>query len=418
MRYFPSAVKTSVLTLALVTGSLGLQAPSATADPLKDKQKKVQGQIADAHDDLEHSSQAARKAAQAVSKAKAELAAAQAQLSAAVAQVNAARAQDQAMQERLVAAEARLATATAELKAGQADLTVQKDAVVQVVTNLYQNGDPGLRTLGSLLSAETPSDLARASAMQDIRVQKETRSYDQLRAAKVLLQVKKKQVAEAKAEVEEAKAATAAHLAQVQGLEASQRAATSLVATKVSSSKNAEAAAVAAKAADAAALKKLEAESARIQAKLRAQALAAGAASRAPAAANSGGVLNHPVSGRITSPYGYRTHPIYGYYSLHDGTDFGASCNSPLYATADGTIESSYWSDVYGNRLLLNHGLVKGVGLVSVYNHATRYVVREGQRVKRGQVIGYVGSTGWSTGCHLHFTVLVNGSTVNPANWL
>ncbi|QCC78629.1 M23 family metallopeptidase [Nocardioides daphniae] len=70
------------------------------------------------------------------------------------------------------------------------------------------------------------------------------------------------------------------------------------------------------------------------------------------------------------------------------------------------------------NRLVLDHGILSGVGVASIYNHATKYVVRTGERVKRGQVIGYVGSTGWSTGCHLHFTVMVNGRTVDPRKWL
>src|SRR5690606_33322444 len=124
----------------------------------------------------------------------------------------------------------------------------------------------------------------------------------------------------------------------------------------------------------------------------------------------SGGILSSPVvGGRLSSPYGYRKHPIYGYWGMHDGQDWAAGCGTPLYATAGGRIASSYYSTVYGNRLVLDHGLLAGVGVASIYNHATHYTVRVGQRVKRGQVIGYVGSTGWSTGCHLHFTVMVNG---------
>jgi murein DD-endopeptidase MepM/ murein hydrolase activator NlpD len=87
-------------------------------------------------------------------------------------------------------------------------------------------------------------------------------------------------------------------------------------------------------------------------------------------------------------------------------------------AAGPGTVLSSYWSSVYGNRLIVDHGIVRGVGLATIYNHATRYIVGVGQRVSRGQIIGYVGSTGWSTGCHLHFTVMVNGKAVDPMKWL
>ncbi len=79
---------------------------------------------------------------------------------------------------------------------------------------------------------------------------------------------------------------------------------------------------------------------------------------------------------------------------------------------------SSYYSSVYGNRLVLGVGNVNGKYVSVIYNHATSYRVGVGQTVGRGQVIGYAGSTGWSTGCHLHFTVMVNGQTVDPLNWM
>jgi murein DD-endopeptidase MepM/ murein hydrolase activator NlpD len=120
----------------------------------------------------------------------------------------------------------------------------------------------------------------------------------------------------------------------------------------------------------------------------------------------------------VTSPYGYRTHPIYGYWGLHDGTDFGGGCGKPLVAAANGRVLQSYWSDVYGNRLVVDHGPLGGTSLASIYNHATRYTVGVGARVQRGQVIGYMGSTGWSTGCHLHYTVMANGRTVDPMKYL
>ncbi len=151
---------------------------------------------------------------------------------------------------------------------------------------------------------------------------------------------------------------------------------------------------------------------------LRRRAARAAARHGGGATSPSGGFLSYPVNGAITSPFGYRVHPIYGYYGLHDGTDFGAACGSPLYSAASGRVISSYWSTVYGNRLIIDNGLVNGVSLVAIYNHATSYTVGVGDRVKRGQVIGYVGSTGWSTGCHLHFTVMVNGDPVDPMGWL
>lgn len=79
---------------------------------------------------------------------------------------------------------------------------------------------------------------------------------------------------------------------------------------------------------------------------------------------------------------------------------------------------SEYYDEVYGNRLYLAIGKVNGANITLVYNHLSRYAVSQGARVKRGQVVGYSGTTGWSTGCHLHFTVLRNGEAVNPMQYL
>ena len=107
-------------------------------------------------------------------------------------------------------------------------------------------------------------------------------------------------------------------------------------------------------------------------------------------------------------------HPIYHYWGLHDGTDFGAGCGSRCTRSAAGTVITAYYSSVYGNRLYLDLGMVNGKYLTVIYNHLSGYARRVGQNVARGEVLGYVGNTGWSTGCHLHFTVMVNGTAVTP----
>ena len=135
---------------------------------------------------------------------------------------------------------------------------------------------------------------------------------------------------------------------------------------------------------------------------------------RATAGAPASGLLRHPVDGYVTSPFGYRSHPIYHYWGLHDGVDFGGGCGTPLRAAAPGKVVSSYYSGVYGHRLVIDHGVLAGRGVATIYNHASGYNVGVGARVAEGQVIGYEGSTGWSTGCHLHFTVMANGRAVDP----
>ena len=127
--------------------------------------------------------------------------------------------------------------------------------------------------------------------------------------------------------------------------------------------------------------------------------------------------FSYPVSAPITSPYGMRLHPVTHIWKLHDGTDFGAGCGTAIYAAYSGRVAESYYNAGYGNRLMIDHGMVDGRYVTTGYNHAIRYVVSVGQHVRQGQLIGYVGTTGYSTGCHLHLMVWLDGSVVNPMTW-
>lgn len=122
------------------------------------------------------------------------------------------------------------------------------------------------------------------------------------------------------------------------------------------------------------------------------------------------GQMASPVNGRMTSGFGYRRHPILGYRKMHAGIDFGAPHGAPIYAATDGVVAMSGRAGGCGNAVKINHGS----GLATRYCHMSRYVVSGGQRVRQGQIIGYVGSTGLSTGPHLHYELYRNGSIVNP----
>jgi murein DD-endopeptidase MepM/ murein hydrolase activator NlpD len=126
----------------------------------------------------------------------------------------------------------------------------------------------------------------------------------------------------------------------------------------------------------------------------------------------------HPVAGAVTSAFGMRLHPVLKVWKLHDGTDFAAACGTAIRAPYAGVVTRAGSSPAYGNRLFLSHGSVDGVQVKTAFNHAARYLVRPGQRVSRGEVIGAVGSTGLSTGCHLHLMVWLNGRLSNPMSWL
>ena len=122
-----------------------------------------------------------------------------------------------------------------------------------------------------------------------------------------------------------------------------------------------------------------------------------------------------PCSARaITCPFGPRIHPITHVYSNHSGMDIGASYGSPIYACASGTVTKATFGTAYGYHVVINHGN----GFSTLYGHMIRYTVSVGQYVTRGEIIGYVGSTGWSTAPHLHLTMYYNGNLVNPLNYL
>jgi murein DD-endopeptidase MepM/ murein hydrolase activator NlpD len=124
----------------------------------------------------------------------------------------------------------------------------------------------------------------------------------------------------------------------------------------------------------------------------------------------SRGQMSRPSSGRITSGFGYRRHPILGYKKMHSGVDFGAPHGSPIYAVTDGFVASAGRMGGCGNAVKLNHG----GNLATRYCHMSRIAARPGQRVRQGQIIGYVGSTGLSTGPHLHYELYRNGAAINP----
>ena len=176
------------------------------------------------------------------------------------------------------------------------------------------------------------------------------------------------------------------------------------------------------------AIEELNASSAQVSAilKERQAARAAAAAAAAAAAQSSGGQgasdnwvqgtgqLGWPVSGEITSPYGYRVHPIWGTTIYHSGIDIGVDEGTPVHAADGGVVVWSGWMGGYGYAVVIDHGN----GLSTLYGHNSELAVDEGQSVAKGQVISYAGSTGNSTGPHVHFEVRVNGDPVDPMGYL
>jgi murein DD-endopeptidase MepM/ murein hydrolase activator NlpD len=121
-----------------------------------------------------------------------------------------------------------------------------------------------------------------------------------------------------------------------------------------------------------------------------------------------------PIIGWLTSGYGSRKDPFTGRPDFHSGLDISANRGTPIKATADGTVEAAAYQGNYGNAVLIDHGF----GLSTRYGHMSGFRVRAGQKVKRGEVIGYVGATGRATSSHLHYEILLNGQAINPLRLL
>jgi murein DD-endopeptidase MepM/ murein hydrolase activator NlpD len=124
--------------------------------------------------------------------------------------------------------------------------------------------------------------------------------------------------------------------------------------------------------------------------------------------------LQWPVNGPITSPFGWRVHPIFGTKKMHTGIDIGVAYGTPIKAAAGGTVILAQKYGGYGNATAIDHG----GGLSTLYGHQSKIIVKVGQKVDAGQVIGYVGCTGYCTGPHLHFEVRDNGTPVDPTKYL
>ena len=124
-----------------------------------------------------------------------------------------------------------------------------------------------------------------------------------------------------------------------------------------------------------------------------------------------------PASGPVSSGFGMRTHPVTGVRSLHDGTDIAAPCGAPLVAPYPGAVVAVEQHPALGLRVVIDHGTVDGHHVRTSLNHLSSQAVRAGARVAVGQVVGRVGSTGLSTGCHLHLMVRLDGRLVDPLTW-
>jgi murein DD-endopeptidase MepM/ murein hydrolase activator NlpD len=430
------------LTAALLSAALvaGLTAPSFAdkKHDLEQQKKEANSRAKDAQKDLDASTKEFAEAAAALKEAEARLGAAQTTLDETRGKVVVAQAFDAEMQTKLERSQTALKAARQELAAGEQQLVVSEKSVEEFAVQDYLDGDRRLRAVSGLLQGDDPAAYGEQVSLNGAVSDDQVATMQRLEATRVILKLKRQKVQKLRDKVKVQRAEAAANLVEKQRLETAAEQQAAQVADLVTARQGAADTAAQAQAEDERLLAEFQAESNRLEAELqkvvaeelrKARERAAREAQRKagkggsddpepPATGDSGGTLSRPVSGPVTSPYGMRVHPITGVYKLHDGMDFGVPCGTPVRAAAGGTILQQYFNGAYGNRIILNNGVKRGVSVVTTYNHLTSFALKAGAKVQRGQVIGYSGTTGYSTGCHLHFMVLTNGSTVNPAGWL
>ncbi len=441
LRFFPQGRAgrarigvTMMLTASLVTAALASPSSSvASGDDhtkLHRAEHRLDRNIANKAQDLDEISHRLVRAQARVEGAWTDLRSARAELADLRDQVRAAAVRDRQLQTLLAQAIIKLQDARADLYQGTQDVQGQRAALASYAVSSYQTGGTSVLNIGVAFDAQSAQEALDDMQASATVLDKQSVDLQRFEATKVLLRLTTQRVRSTKEDVA-VKRAEAAEILQTKiTLKEQARAAQQRVRERLGSFRDAKLEIQAAKAREKKHLQKMQRERARVQHRLqkiaerRARQHARWLARHAPAVATfsstgGGGFLSYPVTNTyITSPYGMRMHPILHVYKLHDGTDFHADCGTPVYAAASGRVLAEYYNAGYGNRIILDHGFVKGVSLQTSYNHLTSFVARTGHRVQRGQLIAYSGTTGYSTGCHLHFMVYVNGNTVNPGNWL
>ena len=412
---------------SLVSQSAGVVQLPGKGDPSKAK-KQVDRQVASLKNHLDDLSASLKDAYLALERTQAAIPVAQAALDRATAAQQRADQYNDQMAVALQVAQANEARAVDDLAKTRAAVTDSRTRVARFASQLYQ--DQGMGQLSVALSATSPEDFANRIAMTDTVMDVQHQELGRLATSQAAATAQEAHLTALRAQSQAAKDAAQKALAKAQAARASaEKAKTDLDALAVrqkAQSANLEHQ----KAAEKKKLAAAQKEQSRLQKILVARARAAKAAAARRAAAlrrahkkvptgpmTSDGFLSRPSEGWISSEFGMRYHPILHYWRLHAGRDFAANCGTPIRAAASGTIISRGWGGGYGNRIMIDHGIIRGVDLVTTYNHMSRFAVGGGH-VTRGEVIGYVGTTGESTGCHLHFETYEDGVPKDPRRWL
>jgi murein DD-endopeptidase MepM/ murein hydrolase activator NlpD len=393
--------------------SLALAVP-ASADPNDDK-ARLDRQLDAASAHLEAATERAQQAAADYAAAVSALPGAQSAVADAEGRVAAAEVNVREAGRHVDAARTVREEADRKYAAAGADVAHAREEVGRLAATIYKGGD--LLLLDSIVTAGSPEVFAERMGYLDHVAAHRKGVLDGLVAARAVLRQEQAATAAAHRRAEDAEDTARQALTRSQAAADEANRARDRVQALVDQRQAAVDVANAERGAVLAKYEELKAESARVEQELRAVDARPSGGPRVPVP-SGGGFFAMPVAGHKSSNFGMRFHPLFHSWILHSGLDIGAGSGQPILAAADGEVVKAGWSGGYGNYTCVAHGQYQGKGIATCYGHQSAILVGVGQQVRRGQVIGRVGTTGNSTGPHLHFEVRIGGSPVDPEKWL
>lgn len=403
--------------LALFVVLLLLPAGPVQADPRDDK-KRVDEAVATAASILEGATARAQAAAKSLAAANAGLPAAQERAASARGEVVAAEVAANSARREAAEAEKALTAARGRYEESARKVEAARQRVGTFAESAYKGSD--LVSFNLLVDARTPVDAAERFGYFERVMSTEKEALDGFTAARRVAKQAENDAGLAQRRAEAARLAAEGALAEARAAKAAADAAVAEVTALAGQRERALAVAEEERDASLARYEEAKAEAGRIERELREwedRQKVNRPGGSAPAV-RPGARFLMPVQGWKSSDFGMRYDPYYKVWQLHAGVDIAAGGGTPIYAAADGRVIRAGWNGGYGNYTCVSHGRYQGKGLSTCYAHQSRILVWAGQQVRRGQVIGRVGTTGASTGYHLHFEVRLSGTPVQPLKWL
>lgn len=371
----------SVLSVVLLVASV---LATALADEVDQKQRELEN----VQQQMEMQQNKAARAQQQVDSVSEQLRTIQGNLDTAASEYNSILA-------KLAATEQQIKVNTEVLAKVEKNLAERSQILNKRMRDIYKNGQ--VNYLDVLFGASDFADFTTRAELLKRIINLDVNLVAQVKAERELVVQKRAELERDKAAITELKAQAAAKKTQI---EANKNEREKVLNSAVNERDTAEQA-----------YKELMETSAQIEQMIR--RIQSGSNAAAGSAGGSGALM-WPASGPITSPFGWRTHPIFGNQIFHSGIDIGADYGDAVAAADSGVVVYSGWMGGYGNAVIIDHG----GGISTLYGHNSELLVEEGARVQKGQIISRVGSTGYSTGPHLHFEVRENGSPVSPMGYL